>query len=372
MATARDRLLLLLGPGWYAGITTGDWLKLLYDNNFAVDIPYWPRAAVISMASLINTMVRWPETLVYSGKIRRTEVEQPLFILGHPRSGTSHLHNLLSLDDRYAYPNFFEVNYPSTFLLGEPWAARLVEIFVPKQRFMDNMSQSAAVPYEEEWAMCMITTQSPYVGWTFTRRLDHYEKYWTLRDLPQREVDRWKNGLMHFLKKVTIKYKKPLILKSPPHTCRIKLLLEMFPNAKFVSIRRDPFAVFQSTRHLWAKVRPFCQLQKVGVDDADERILRQYRSVYDAYFEEKGLIPPGNLHELAYEDLEKNPEAEMRRIYEALNLPDYATLEPKLQAYLTKVKDYQKNRHTDLPADLKARIAKEWQPCFEAWGYPTT
>ncbi len=319
---------------------------------------------------MLNTLFRWPESLLYGARVARVEVPPPLFILGHPRSGTTHLHNLLSIDERFAHPNLFQVNYPHTFLCAEGWAAALVNLFLPKQRFMDNIRQDAAIPYEEEWALCVLTAQSPYVGWSFPHRIDHYEKYLTFRELPAAEATRWKAALLTFVKKVTYKYQRPLILKSPPHTCRVKLLLELFPGARFVHIHRNPYAVFQSTQHLWSMARPYCQLQSAANDNVQERILKQYRLMHDAWFEERALIPEGNLHELRYEDLEQDPIGEVRKIYQALSLPDMSVVEAPLKAYVASLADYQKNRHTELAPEIKQRVAREWSPAFEAWGYP--
>ena len=47
----------------------------------------------------------------------------PLFILGHYRSGTTHLHNLLALEPQFSAPNFFQALNPHTFLSTEPWVA---------------------------------------------------------------------------------------------------------------------------------------------------------------------------------------------------------------------------------------------------------
>ena len=89
----------------------------------------------------------------------------------------------------------------------------------------------------------------------------HYDRYLTFRGVPEREVDEWKQALVLFLKKLTWKYRKPLLLKSPPHTCRIKLLLGLFPEARFVHIHRDPFAVYQSMRHTLSRVLRITRLQ---------------------------------------------------------------------------------------------------------------
>jgi hypothetical protein len=51
----RKQLTLWTGPGLLGGITFGDWLAMLRHNRFAVDLPYWWRAAVITMWSVRNS-----------------------------------------------------------------------------------------------------------------------------------------------------------------------------------------------------------------------------------------------------------------------------------------------------------------------------
>jgi hypothetical protein len=104
--------------------------------------------------------------------------------------------------------------------------------------------------------------------------------------------------LLLFLRKLTWKYGvRLLVLKSPPHTCRIKLLLELFPRARFVHIRRDPYAVFRSSQLLFQTVFELHRVQRPSADDLDDWVLRQYRAMYDAFFEERGVVPAGQFHE---------------------------------------------------------------------------
>jgi omega-hydroxy-beta-dihydromenaquinone-9 sulfotransferase len=93
--------------------------------------------------------------------------------------------------------------------------------------------------------------------------------------------------------------------------------------------------------------------------------------MYDAFFEERGLIPPGDYHELAYEDLERDPLEQMRGLYQALNLPDFTGAEARLSEFLSGTANYQKNTFRPLPEDLRSRLAREWAPSFRAWGYST-
>jgi hypothetical protein len=89
------------------------------------------------------------------------------------------------------------------------------------------------------------------------------------------------------------------------------------------------------------------------------------------FFEERGLIPKGHFHEVGFEALEADPVAQMRKLYEALGLPDFGPVEPVLRRYLGSVAGYQKNRFPELAPDVRTRIAREWRRCFDEWGYPT-
>src|SRR5262249_26045895 len=155
------------------------------------------------------------------------------------------------------------------------------------------------------------------------------------------------------------------------HTCRIRLLLELFPDAKFVHIHRNPYAVFQSSRRTVLKVSPWSTLQRPDHSDLDDRTIRQYKEVCDVFFEERGVIPKGHFHEVGFEELETDPVGQVRRIYEALDLPAFREVEPALCRYVESLAGYQKNVFPALPADLRQRIAVECQRCFEDWGYPT-
>jgi omega-hydroxy-beta-dihydromenaquinone-9 sulfotransferase len=366
----RNTLLFRLGPGLLAGITLADWLELLRDNRFALAPRALPRALAITWHAIRNRAASKREERRHGPDLEGVTVLPPVFILGHWRNGTTHLHNLLTVDDRFAFPNMYQALFPHTFLSTEAVSARMMSFFFPRRRPMDNIAWSLRSPQEDEFALCVSSLRSPLMGWVFPRRREHYDRYLTLRELPEAELDRWRQALWHFLKKLTWKYRRPLALKSPPHTCRIALLLEMFPDARFVHIHRDPYTVFQSSRWMFQVNWQLNGLQPPRLDDLPEWILRQYRVMYDLFFAERALIPKGRFHEVAFAELEKDPIGEMRRLYEALALPDLGPVEPALRGYLDSVAAYRKNEFPEVPAGWRRRIADAWQPCFEEWGYP--
>ena len=370
MLSWRERFLIGCGPGVLAGITLGDWVKLLRENRFSVDPAYLPRAVSISFASVINSLFRWYEEWRYGAQWKDVPVPPPLFVLGHWRSGTTHLHYLLGLDDRFACPTLYQGHFPHTFLSTERSLSGLTGFLLPKHRPYDNVRLDLTVPYEDEFAMCVWGFKTSYLAGVFPRRLAHYDQFLSFRNAPPQAIDEWKSSLRLFLKKLMLRHDKPLILKSPSHTCRIKLLLDMFPDARFVHIHRDPFTVFQSIVHTYAAGLPFGRLQRTDDVGWTERLIRQYRELYDAFFEERRLIPDGHLHEMCFEELEKDPVGEMRKLYEALGLPEFGTVEPTLRTYLDSLSSYRKNVFPELASDVRRRIAGEWGRCFEEWGYP--
>jgi LPS sulfotransferase NodH len=358
-----------VGPGAMCGITLGDWLRLLADNRFAVDPPYWLRAAFISGASLQNSLFACWEHWRYGAAIRATRVERPLFVLGIWRSGTTHLHNLLSRDSRFAYPDFFEVFYPHTFV-STGWFNRWVLArFLPERRPQDNVRMAIGEPQEDEFALNCLTQLSWVLHWTFPRRAEHYERFMTFRRCKASEIARWQAALKWFAQKLTWRYGKPLVLKSPAHTGRVKLILEAFPDARFVHIHRNPYNVFRSSVHSARTAIPWWTLQRPNFAAVEEATLRQYEEIYQAYFEERTLIPAGRLHEVRYENMESDPLGELSRTYAALGLAEFAIAEPAIRRYLDSIAGYEKNRFDELDPHWKSQVARRWRRSFEEWGY---
>lgn len=357
-----------MGPGQFAGIVAGDWLAVLRENRFAVDPPYFLRAAIITLNSLGNSMARRYEDWAFGDKVRATSPQMPIFILGHWRSGTTHLHNLMTIDDRFAYPNLYEVVFPHTFLATEPVVARLLAPLIPKKRLGDNVRQSIAMAAEDEFALCAATAISPYMSSSFPRREDLYDRYLTLRDVPEETITRWKGALRLFLQKLTWKYRRPIVLKSPTHTCRIRLLLELFPDARFIHIHRNPYAVFQSNRRRHDGAVRYSRLQRSAATD-DEMFIRRYREMYDVFFAERDLIPRNRFHELAFEDLEIDPVRQLREIYAKVDLPNFDAVESRVLDYVAARSEYRRNEYVEIPGDLRSKIVSAWKRNFEQWGY---
>lgn len=357
----------------FHGIVAGDWFKLLSENHYDISRSRWGEAIVVSLGSLLNSRDRRRELRRYGDAIAATKVVSPVFILGHWRSGTSMLQELLALDAQFATPTLLQVTNPHTFLMLEPNVERALADAEAEKRPMDNMQVSYDSPGEDEFALATMTLRSPIVGWAFPRREAFYDRYLTFEDAEPHDVSAWQTALKYLLQKFSYRYpQRTLLLKSPPHTARIKIILEVFPDARFLHIYRDPFTVFRSTQRLYEMaVIPVSMQYELNQEQIREGILHRYRSMHDAFFSQRALIPDGRYQEVRFEDLEVDLVGQMARLYEGLNLSGWPEMEPKLWRHADSRMNYKKNVHAPLPEDLRTRVVRAWERNFDEWGYPT-
>lgn len=351
------------------GMTFGDWWSVLRRHRFAVDPRYWPKALMQTALSVSNSLNSRREEKLFGDQVASVRVPPPVFILGHWRSGTTHLHNLLTLDPRFACPNLLQAYNPLTFLRMEAKMAPVADRLTIRRRPQDDVAVDAGSPTEDEFGLCAMTGFSPYMEWTFPRGAHDYDKYLTFQGVPSSDVARWQAALRLLLKKLTFKYGRPLILKSPPHTARIRLLLETAPDARFIHIHRNPYTVYRSTKHLFKTIAPYLRFQRGGSYDTDDRVIGTYTEMYDAYFAERSLIPKERFCEIGFEELERDPVGVIGSVYESLALPGFEGVRPALDTYLVSLAGYRKNAHAELPEPIRQRIAREWHRSFETWGY---
>ncbi|MBB03755.1 MAG: sulfotransferase [Planctomyces sp.] len=290
-----------------------------------------------------NTVMEKVEGWRYEKKLAETEVKPPLFVLGHWRSGTTLLHNLLTLDDRFTYPNLYQCIFPHHFLSTEKAMAGLTSWLVPKRRPMDNMETGWKLPQEDELALLLTTTYSPYRNLAFQGHRERYEDYFDFKSADPQEREQWKAAMMRFMKKITLRTGKPIITKSPGHTYRVEILREMFPDAKFVYIHRHPYDVIRSTIHLRAVMFQTNALGKINLENHDELVYQAYEQCIRTYEEDKQQIPEGHLYELKYEEFEKDLLGHMHKVYDNLQLPDFEHVRPKIEQYVAGQKEYKKN-----------------------------
>ncbi|HBC58599.1 MAG TPA: sulfotransferase, partial [Gammaproteobacteria bacterium] len=210
----------------------------------------------------------------------------------------------------------------------------------------------------------------PIGGWLFPKNRQYYDKYLDFSVASDVEKSAWKESFHWFNKKISYRYPgQQLLLKSPPHTARIPLILELYPNAKFIHIQRHPFEVYRSFFYFYQKLVTMINLQRLSVEEVEETIISRYQLIYNSYFAHRSMIPKGNLVEIYYEDLEMDPLEQLEHIYCSLQLSDFIKSKPKISNYLETVKTYKKNSSSSLPPDLRDKLYTRWRLSFDNWRY---
>jgi len=356
-------------PRIWEGCDFFAWLRLLARNHCAVHWSYWYIATIITVISFVHTILRYVQTAVYGRRVARTTLRQaPLFIIGHWRTGTTFLHELLILDERHTYPNTYECFEPNHFLLTERFFTRWLSFLMPSRRPMDNVQAGWERPQEDEFALCMMGQPSPYLTVAFPNHPPQYSQYLDLEGLPPAALAGWKRAFLHFVQLLTFKDPRRLILKSPPHSCRIKVLLELFPDARFVHIVRDPYVLFPSTVNLWKSLYNTHGLQKPTFDGLDEYVYETFNRIYDGLEKGRKLVQPERFYELHYEDLVRDPVGKLKALYEHLELGGFDELLPRLEKHLAQNAGYETNRY-DLSPEVRAEITRRWGKVIRQYGY---
>ncbi|HEX3726810.1 MAG TPA: sulfotransferase [Pirellulales bacterium] len=352
---------------WH-GMLFGSWMRLLRRNRARVSITRIPLACTITCATVINSLLRPIQEWFFGRYIDLTQIKDaPIFIIGHWRSGTTLLHELLVLDQRYTFPTTYECLAPNHFLASARFLTKL-KFLLPSRRPMDNMITGWDRPQEDEFALANMGLPSPYLTMAFPNEPPQCPGSLTLDGLSSEELSAWKAGLEWFLKRVTFRCPKPIILKSPPHTARVKTLLELFPTARFVHIVRDPYAIYGSTVKLWKTLYKFQALQEPRHVGLEEYVFSCFEEMYTAYDRDRHLIDPARFFEVRYEDLVRDPIGQMRSLYEHFKLGEFEIALPKLEAYFKDRQDYRTGTY-QIADDLREQIDRRWGPFMRQHGY---
>jgi len=313
--------------------------------------------------------------LIFGRRIRKTNISiDPVFILGHYRSGTTLLQKLMVSDKRFGFLNYYDALFPNTnLLLGNKMQSvfqGLIHMFKIKNPFFHNSILQLSEPDEEEdYLMNKVSAYSAYWGIIFPARWREWLNG-SVQMSDQKYLCGWKKEYQRTLQYVTFRNNgKQLVLKSPPNTERIRVLLEMFPKAKFIFLARNPFFLYYSILNMWKRaILKYYSVQKISEAELEELVFGHFEYLMEQYEKDKHLIPNGNIVEISYEELKADSVATIQKIYSEIHLPDFEITANDLAVQLEKEKDYQ-NFYHQCNAETFNRIYERWGKYIQRWNY---
>ena len=357
-------------PHMFSALPLRTWAWLLW-NNPNVHPRFWARLIKLLVTSALTAPHRLIETVLFSRAVAATEVSKdPIFILGFPRSGTTHLHNLLTCDKQFGYVSTFQASMPRAFLASRGWVKRQAQKSTPVSRPMDNVRVSLDMPQEEEIAVANSCHVSALHHFTFPFRAhEYFEKYEMMRGLTSRELRIWERALSDTVRKATIAFDgRQLVLKSPANTGRIPSVLQVYRNAKFVHIVRNPYRTIRSYLNLYKSIIPLNRLQNMRPEDLTDHVFQVYATVMRQHLMNRERIPKENYVEVRFEDLDNNALDVVEHIYNAMDISGWEAARPSVKTYLESVASYKKNTFT-YDGEFVDRVNRECGFALAEWQY---
>ncbi|GAB5355019.1 hypothetical protein AAMO2058_000169800 [Amorphochlora amoebiformis] len=364
----------------FAGISLGGWCRIVWKYGYYFQWgKYWLRIIFLTFMAFINTFFGFLDWVIFAGSIAKAIVNpNPVFVLGHPRTGTTLLHNLLSLDNKqFIFCSTFQAGFPSGFAILRP-ISWMFAAFVDSKRPMDNMELSLDLPQEDELATNALSGGAsqymsiylPQLERKCFRPLIAFDE----KEACPRDSQAWRSAFDHLMRKLSAvndngSGRRRLLLKSPVHTGRVRLLLKLFPNAQFIYLHRDPYRVYQSAVNMADKAYPYMYLHTPSDMQMQDFILDQFLLLHRLYIRDRDLIPKGNLVELSFAELTKDPIKAVEGIYRSFGWKGFEFILPKIQQYQAKHRSYSKNTFVGLSEIERKVISRKWREAFEEFGY---
>ncbi len=353
----------LVGADWktFQGVVRGR----------VVESAYRGKCLLTRLLCLLITPFCVIDNLLYRRRIERKPIERdPLFVLGHWRSGTTFVHNVLSCDKEFGYTTTYQTVFPNVMLFGQPMFKWVMRNVMPDKRPVDNLELNPDLPQEEEFALSNMMPYSYYNFWIFPQHmLEYCDRYMLMTTIEEEELNVFNKAFVRLIKlSLHNTGGRRYLSKNPPHTGRVKELLKLFPNAKFIYLMRNPYTVFESTRGFFSQTIKPLQLQDRSDEDLTSDFVEVYRRLYDKYQEDKALIPAGNLIEIKFEDFEADALGMTERIYRELSLEGFEAARPAMESYVGGKRGHKKNKYSYAPETVST-VEREWARALSDWGY---
>jgi omega-hydroxy-beta-dihydromenaquinone-9 sulfotransferase len=342
------------------------WRSLAQQIDPARSLLTWQIRLAYYLGGITNSLLQKIQQECYDDLLRAVVPHAPVFVLGFWRSGTTLLHELFCCDPQFGFPSTYACLNPCHFLLSERWIGKHQR---QTPRLMDDLRYSWSSPQEDEFALLALGGRSPYQALVVPSLMRDVSSLLDANVAAPEDKDDWGATLTYFVKLLTIQQEKPLVLKSPAHGFRVLALRSLFPDAQYVIIDRNPYAVFASNLQLWKVLLDAYSLEKVEPEEIEEFVLAAYVLHEKAIAEGiRNMDDSRRFAFVRYEDLVAQPVEQMARIYSELGLQNMDNAQARLAEYLARTTGHKRN-HYEMSSRQRSRVEVEWGRFIQGKGY---
>ncbi len=313
--------------------------------------------------------LRFEDLLRRHPEILEIEIERPIIIAGLPRSGTTHLLNLIAADRRLRSLPYWESIEPIPIPGEEPGPdgvdPRLARCRASYQQqdvmmpLLKNMHDLAPEHVHEEIELQGLDFSSYELEWIAT--VPRWRDYYLEAD--QRSSYAYMKNVLRALQ--WMRGPSRWILKSPQHMEQLGPLMDTFPDATVAITHRDPVSVIASTVTMLVYGD---RIRRKRVDppavaaywiDRIERLLR-------SCIRDRDQIPVERSIDVLFHEFMDDDLAMVRRIYELADLEMTSEAEEDLDAYMLA---NPRGKHGRIVYDLKGDFGVDRDELRERFGF---
>ena len=349
-------------------------------KTFGIGIIFLRWLFFLPLFLLFTHFTLWLDKIFFF-KYQQTKIENPVFIIGNPRSGTSFLHSLLTQSDDFVSFKTWEIFFPS---LTARVLVKPIINFLIRHNLTQIMPESSGhglyldrVEHDEFLFIHKLDTQ--FLLLLSPLGLSDRE-YPELRLCDQQPDSRRYSSIEFFKEclKRQVYYTKNKQVVAHIHfsTCRIKTLVETFPDAKFIYLVRSPYETIPS--HLTLEYNTFENQKRLkNIPEANLKRYFERRYRYDLelyrYFyqaQTKGEVDPSKFLILSYQQLCSNLETSFSQIEQFAGIQPSDQLRTVVKQQAQKQQKYQRqHKIIDLQQFglTQAQIAQDFDFVFSEY-----
>ncbi len=298
--------------------------------------------------SLAQTRLMIEETIRRHPEIEDVPIKRPLIVSGYPRTGTTILQNLLSLDPLARPVVYWESlqpvppPQPETFFTDPriaQSAAKLSDFYQHYPEWGSIHYLTADGPNECE---NLFTFDFACTMFHVAHELPSFMNYILNRDM--KPSYRFYKRLLQLL---IWKFPgKRWILKAPMHLPYLADLLEVLPDASLVVTHRDPCTVLASMCSLVCNGRAITSVPgSIDKLSVGQEHLAMIPDIMGRYAKLRQHLDPSRFFDVDYRDTVSDPVALIRRIYDHFNYPFLDGYDQLIANYLTENRQHKHGRH---------------------------
>ena len=314
------------------------WRGLFVGRPF---LSHWSSAVMITLSGLMVEPLAWLQSLLIHRQLRARQLPpDPIVVIGHWRSGTTYLHQLLASDPAAATVRNSLMVAPQVGVLLRPLILPLLARLMSARRPIDAVAWEPKDPQEDELCIAKLTIDTNMAGVAFP--LDYLVHFRRSVLLTTRRFERLWLHVMRLTWLHDSANRSHLLIKNPAHTARVPMVLKHFPKARFIFLKREPIDSIRSLVQVKQRMSGLVGLQPLPSEISQvEDTVTAHRELIQAFEASRHLIPKGQLVEVAFSDLVRQPFDQVKRIYETFGLRSWNSAQAHIRQRIEQSSTYQ-------------------------------